>query len=283
MTGIFSATCVALALAGCAAEGVKTLGDYFDAKSDYAVVLNDWLSQNNPNWRVIPIYGPIYEPGMPMEPGSTEPLTDACRVPPEQIVTDDMASFPRVKASRTFNLSGNVPAAVAKARDVAVAGGARFGSTSEYVLDYKDLSQRAVRRDVFDQNLMRPECLAVIAGKEVTIVRGQIIGRETISSTKTLSIGANASILGDEALKMSYDSSGGFELEDTEAQAKYFYVVNRTIIIDGLPPNATMRMRRAAVEDFLRTETTGELQVVDRPPSDSDIEAFVRLSQANSH
>jgi hypothetical protein len=275
------AACISLFLAACKEKGSRTLGSYFEAKSDYATVLDDWLGQSNPNWRVIPIYGPIYEPGTPMEPGSTEPLTDSCLVPVDKIIDDDMATFPSISASRKFDISADIPDAIAKAKALAASGGAVFGISSESELSYQQMSQRAVRRDVFDQNLMRLDCLTIIAGKEVTIVRGLITGQEVISSQKRLSTSATVEVMSDEALKVSYDSSGGYRLEDTEAHPKYYYVVNRTIQID-IPPDATMTMRRAIIEDYLRTESTGELDFVDRRPTDGQVESFVQHSRAGA-
>jgi len=276
-----SVACVALTVAACKEKGSKTLGNYFEAKSDYAAVLDDWLGQSNPNWRVIPIYGPIYEPGTPMEPGSTEPLTDSCLVPADKIINDDMATFPSISASRKFDISADIPDAIVKAKALAAAGGAAFGISSESELSYQQMSQRAVRRDVFYQNLMRLDCLVVIAGQEVTIVRGLITGQEVISSQKRLSTSATVDVMLEEALKVSYDSSGGYRLEDTEAHPKYYYVVNRTIQID-IPPDATTTMRRAIIKDYLRTESTGELDVVDRRPTDGQVELFVQKSRAGT-
>ncbi|MEO1020695.1 MAG: hypothetical protein AAFY56_23900, partial [Pseudomonadota bacterium] len=260
----------------------KELGSYFEAKEGYAAVLDEYLGRSNPNWRVIPIYGPIYKPGAVLSPGSTEPLTDDCIVPEDSVIIDPMASFPRVTASRSFDLGGTIPGSVAKAKDLAISGGASFGSTAEAVLDYKELSQHAVRRDVFDENLLSPDCLMAIAGTEVMIVRGQIVGKETISSTRTLATGANVTVLGDEALTLSYDSSGGFALEDLEAQPKYFYVVNRTIEIDGVLPNASPTMRRAAIHDFLRSESTTDLDYIDSRPSDDQVESLLRATNPDT-
>lgn len=278
ITYLVITVCLALTLVACKEKGAKTLGDYFEAKSDYAVVLDNWLSQSNPNWRVIPIYGPVYEPGTPMEPGSTEPLTDECLVPGEQVINDPMTTFPSIDTSRTFDITAIVPAAIIKAKSLVVSGGGGFNSSKESHLSYTDLTQRAVRRDKFDENLMQLDCLAVIAGKEVTIVRGQISGKEIISSTKTLGANANVKVLGDEALTVSYNSSGGYKLEDNDVQPKYYYVVNRIIEVD-IPENATMTMRRAIIEDFLRTESTGDLEYKDSRPTDGQVESFVRQTR----
>lgn len=122
---------------------------------------------------------------------------------------------------------------------------------------------------------MQIDCLSVIAGREVTIVRGLIIGKETVSSEKKLSANVTVDVLTDEAMKVTYDNSGGFALEDTEPQPKYYYVYNRTIQLD-VPSNAKMSTRRAAVESYLRTAPAAQLEFIDQRTSDSDIEAFER-------
>ena len=271
---------VALSGATCQPKTADNLGDYFEAKTAYGEVLDDWLSGQNEKWRVIPIYGPVYEPGTPMEPGSTEPLTDKCLVPSEQINDDPMTSFPQVTAKSKFNIGASVPEGIAKAKSVMVSGGAQLGTTSESFLEYTELAQRAVRRDVFDASLMQLDCLAVIANREVTIVRGLIIGKETVSSEKALSTSATVDILSEVDLKVSYDSSGGFELKDTKAHPKYYYVYNRTIPVD-IPSNAKMSTRRAAVENFLKTTPADQLEFIDRRASDSEVEAFVRQTRQN--
>ncbi len=269
---------IALSGATCRTKNEDNLGDYFQAKTAYGSVLDEWLSGQNEMWRVIPIYGPVYQPGTPMEPGSTEPLTDKCLVPPEAMTNDPMTSFPQVTGGNRFNIGASVPEGIAKAKSVMVSGGAGLETTAVSSLEYTDLVQQAARRDVFDESLMQVDCLAVIAGREVTIVRGLIIGKESISSEKTLSANATVNVLSDEDLKVSYDSSGGFELEDTEPQPKYYYVYNRTIPID-VPSTAKMSTRRAAIENYLRTAPNAQIEFIDRKTSDSDVEAFVRQSR----
>jgi hypothetical protein len=273
--GFIALSCVALSGATCQPKTADNLGDYFEAKSAYGEVLDEWLSGQNEKWRVIPIYGPVYAPGTPLEPGSTEPLTDKCLVPDAEINDDPMTSFPKVTAKSKFQLDASVPGSIAKAKSKMVTGGADLGATSESNLEYTELVQRAVRRDVFNATLMQLDCLAVIAGMEVTVVRGLIVGKETVSSTKAISANANVDVMSDDALKLTYDSSGGFKLEDTEARPKYYYVYNLTIPID-IPSNAKMSTRRAAVENYLSKTPEGELEVVDRRTSDSDTEEFVR-------
>jgi len=269
---------VALSGATCRTRTADNLGDYFQAKTAYGEVLDEWLSGQNEMWRVIPIYGPVYQPGTPMEPGSTEPLTDKCLVPPEKMSNDPMTSFPQVTAKSKFNFGATVPEGIAKAKSKMISGGAGLDATSESYLEYTDLVQQAARRDVFDQTLMQIDCLAVIAGREVTIVRGLIIGKESVSSEKTLSSNATVDVMSDDALKLTYDSAGGFELEDTVSTPKYYYVYNRTIPID-VPSNAKMSTRRAAIENYLRTAPDAQLEFIDRRPTDSEVEAFVRQSR----
>ena len=273
---------VVLSGATCQNKTADTLGNYFDAKSAYGDVLDEWLSGQNEMWRVIPIYGPVYEPGTPMEPGSTEPLTDKCLVPKDEIIDDPMTSFPQVTAKRNFNIDASVPEGITKAKSVMMSGGAELATTAESHLNYTDLAQRAVRRDVFDASLMQIDCLAVIGGREVTVVRGQIIGKEIVSSRKSLSANATVDVMSDEALKVTYDSSGGYKLEDTEPQPKYYYVTNRTIPID-IPSNAKMSTRRAAVENYLKTAPAEQLEFIDRRSSDSEVEAFVRQTRQKTN
>lgn len=268
--------------ATCRPKTADKLGDYFEAKFAYGEVLDEWLSGQNEMWRVIPIYGPVYQPGTPMEPGSTEPLTDKCLVPSDQMNNDPMTSFPQITAKSRFDLGATVPETIAKAKSKMLSGGAGLEATSESYLEYTELVQQAARRDVFDQSLMQIDCLAVIAGREVTIVRGLIIGKESVYSEKTLSANATVDVMSDDALKLTYDRSGGFELEDTVTHPKYYYVYNRIVPID-LPSSAKMSTRRAAIETFLRTAPKAQPVFIDTRTSDSDIDTFVRQTRQVSN
>jgi hypothetical protein len=109
-------------------------------------------------------------------------------------------------------------------------------------------------------------------------VRGLIVGKEAVSSTKALSAGANVDVMSDEGLKLTYDNSGGFRLEDTEPQPKYYYVYNLTIPIE-IPSNAKMSTRRAAVKHFLENNPHSQLEAIERRTSDAEAEALSRKMQ----
>lgn len=272
--------CILLSGATCNTQTrtASDLGNYFEAKTAFSSVLDEWLSGQNEKWRVIPIYGPVYEPGTPLEPGSTEPLTDKCLVPKDAVNDDPMTSFPKISADYNFSLDASIPASIAEAKSKMVSGGADLSASSESKLEYTELTQRAVRRDVFDESLMQLDCLAVIAGREVTVVRGLIVGKEAVSSTKALSAGAKVDVMSREGLKLTYDNSGGFRLEDTEPQPKYYYVYNLTIPIE-IPSNAKMSTRRTAIERYLEQNADSQFEAVERRTSDAEAEALVKKMQ----
>lgn len=268
-----------VAVSSCKEEGPPRLEDYFEAKSAYGAVLDDWLSGENENWRVLPIYGPIYALGTPMVPGSTEPLTDKCKVPEGDIQDGDMSTFPAISANRKFSMGASVPSGIAKAKNLLASGGLGFSTSTESNLSYDDMRQIAVFTDVFDEAIFRTDCLMVIANKDVTLIRGQIIGKETISSNRTVGANATVEVLEEEALKLTFDREGGYKLQDTEALPKYYYVYNRRVSID-IPEDAPPSRRRALIEDFLRTESTSNIEVKDSKPTDDQIDSFVRQSRA---
>ena len=187
----------------------------------------------------------------------------------------DVADPPMSSAKRTFNTKAGLPSLLSEAVKQVVDLGASVDLTKEAQFSYSDLSALNPRRDKLEAALNKLDCLGVIAGKDIILIRGLVIGKETIFSTSSFGADANVKFLKDNAIQVKYNSSGGYEVKDSRSRGRFWIVGEWRIDVPGLTASMSAAERKARIEDFLRTETKKTpVSVKEATPSQKTIEAL---------
>lgn len=262
-------------LAGCPVSGPQSVKSYIDSKKEFINALEESIGLTN-QYRLafIPPLIEPYVPGMPLEKGSYKPLTDSCVIKAEYLPSKVPVSPPPASESkRTFNLNAGIPNLLAKAiKGVAdLKGAANLGN--EAVFMFYELAAINVRDDRLRESVMNSACLNAIAGKDIIMIRGIISGKEAISSKRSFGGDAQVKLLKDEAVIVKYDSSGGYEVKDSEVSGKFWFVSEWNISIPGLSPDTPYQKRLGLIDNFLRAETRkSDLVTREKRPDDRTLQ-----------
>ena len=137
--------------------------------------------------------------------------------------------MPGTDTSTQFSASGSLPAAIAKV--VAISGSINTGESVS--LDFQDMSQHVAMLSQFLQMLTSSSCgtvinNALVAGYDVTVVRGTINGKETFDFSHAPGISAGVNIASVVNFNVS-GQGGGKPLTFTEESPTTHFVVLYTI------------------------------------------------------
>ena len=259
----------AIALAGAACRTTAVTGplaSYMQVKKSLIKTLEE-KSGVSGDYRVMaipPLIQP-YEPGVPLSKGSFEPLTNSCKVP--NLVQVPITGVPGLTSKNTFSLSFGLPYIVHEAIKEIADINASVSRNHETNLSYSDLWGFNPPRDELEEACRNIKCLDAIIGRDILMIRGQIWGKEIISSEASLQAGFTATAIKEDAIEVKYDSSGNYEIMDKKARPIFWYVSEWRVEIPGLVPDASRAERFSRIEDFLRTETKASLEVKEKAPS----------------
>lgn len=271
---------VVASTAGCPKNTGSPPGDvksYLKVRQDFIAALEEL----NPQWgkqyhlAVIPPFAEVYMPGMPLLKDSFEPLTDSCLVPQKDMPSKEVSDPPVSRIDRKFDAQAGLPSLMSEAIKQVVDLGASVKLHREAQFSYSELSELNPRRDKLEDALRNPECLKVIAGRDIILIRGLVSGKETIFSTSSFGADAKVQFLKDNAIKVTYESTGGYEVKDSRSRGRFWIVGEWRVDVPGLTAGASAAERRARIEDFLRVETQKtSLSVKESPASSETLRAL---------
>lgn len=200
------------------------LKSYIEMQKEFVNVIQKEVGLNTDNYRItaIPPMVETYQPGTLLTMGSYEPITDACLL--ANLVHAPVGSTPAISSNRTFTLDAGMPAILAEAIREIVDIRSSVKATGDAMFSYSDLNVVNPRQDEFEKAMQKKECREKIAGKDILMIRGIYYGKESVHSKKTFSSSATVRLIKNDTLTVKYDSSGGYEVKDTNAAPKFWIV-----------------------------------------------------------
>lgn len=267
-----------LVCAGCVRQAsVPVRATYAEAKQRYVEALERDLGLAAQFSRLAPIptFAEPSRPGAVFKRGNPRPLHQACVIPLDQLPEPKEVAelWPSGPPPRFKPLAENLPPFLKTAMQkiprlhLAVAQSA----TAMPVL--ADTSQVLVSTDEVKQAFRNEACLQAILGQEVLVVRGVLSGADAVLNSRYLDTGSGEEVLKEERIRVLQDASGQFYVQETDSKPKYWMLSAWQVKIAIVPEPATPEQRTAALKSFL-TSNHGSLVVVERTPTDQDLQGF---------
>jgi hypothetical protein len=224
---------------------------YLEAKRKFAEKFAEGLGiKQTDKYRLVAVIGPQWKVGDALDPENLlSEITDKCVVPSDQLPElVPWSGLPEYASDRTVDFSAGVPAEVAKAfkSPIVAALHIKWQQGGRFLL--KDLSQVVLPENSFLDAVGREVCGNGLKGKSALFVRGVISGKEVFGSARTLSDGGNVQVKDVELLKLKYEDSEKYELEDRDRAPKFFVIT----LVKGAPPGAV----RGPIEYSAPSEAT---------------------------
>jgi hypothetical protein len=224
----------------------------------------------------IPSFAEPSRPGAVFRKGNPRPLHPACLVPldrlPEPKEVAELWSSgppPRFKPLEE-SLPPFLKTAMQKIPRINLA--VTQSATAMSVL--ADTSQVLVSADELKQAFRNEACLQAIVGQEVLVVRGVLTGAEAVLNSRYFDAGSGQEVLKDEHLRALQDASGHFYVQETDPKPKYWVLSAWQVKIAIVPEPTTPEQRTAALKNFLASNH-GSLVVVERRPTDQEVQGFL--------
>ena len=266
MIGFLSLLAVA-GLAGCTTAGstVDTAAEetisYIEAKKNYAKAIATAISNSNPQYRIVAITGPQYAPGTVLDPANpVDLLTRKCLLTDDILATENWADFPTLSRSTSFKADLSVTDLVQRYVSEIANLGLNIDKTKSMNFSMTELSQQLAPRDEFLEALAQEECYDAIFGRDVIVVRGVVLGKESLKTASQLGSGLKIDALGDSAFNVIYGNEKNYVLENKAPEPKFH-------IITAIPAEAETPRGMAL---------PGDMESRLQTPSDAQIDALYR-------
>jgi len=235
-------------------HGCSTSTSYFEAKRDYADILDEFIGGNNSKFKILAINGPVYKVGKVMTPGSTEPLTSNCYVPDDFVEDVAMVPLPPEVGNMTFKISTNatLPDSIEK-----VVGDAELnalldvGASSN--LRYTGQNMKSVDTKKLEAVMRNEACIKDILDESIVIIRGYIEAKENWQSNKGINAGGDVKIKDVADLEIKFDLNGNYEIIDKAPIERYYIVAQYKPITKKEVEDA------GSIQDFVLEESSFEL------------------------
>ncbi|MEX5213844.1 MAG: hypothetical protein NW703_06735 [Nitrospiraceae bacterium] len=264
---------------GCVAPtNVSTPTSYAEAKQRYLQALEQDLDLTEQYSRLvsIPSFAEPSPPGAVFKKGNPRPLNTACIVAPDQRPAPQhvpelwpSGSPPRFKlVEEELPLFMNVAVQRIPRIKLAVAQSA----PAMYIL--ADTTQVVVSAEILKRALRNEACLQAILGHEILIVRGLLSGSEAVTNSRYFDPGSGEEVLKNEHVRVVYDGSGHFYVQETDPKPKYWAVSAWKASISVVPEPKTPEQRTVALKSLLDS-SHGTLVVIERTPTDQDLQYFL--------
>jgi hypothetical protein len=251
---------------------------YAEAKQRYLEALERDLNLSGQFSRLVPIpsFAEPSPPGAVFKKGNPRPLHVACLVPPDQrpvpksvpelwpsgtpprfkLVEEDLPPFMKIAAQKISRIN------------LAVTQSA----SAMFIL--ADTEQVVVSAEELKRVLRNEACLQAILGHEVLVVRGVLSGSEAVTNSRYFDAGSGEEEFKSEHVRVVYDGSGHFYVQETDPKPKFWVLSAWQVKIAIVPEPTTPEQRTAALKNFLATNH-GSLVVVERTPTDQDLQGFL--------
>lgn len=207
---------------------------YFDAKSAMAAKLESYFTGANgtSNYHLVALNGPVYPIGTLVAAGNPlEIESRACQIAEDKLpVSEPWANQPFFMSDSKLDISLAIPAplrGVFQSAQTSLSSGIKIEKESAFGIG--DITQTLLSRADLREALKRPECAAALLaaeGSKAVFVRGIVYGRETLSTERKVNAGLGLRVLTGETgqFSISYDSSGSYELKETQPNPKFAVV-----------------------------------------------------------
>ena len=268
-----------LACAGCVGQvKAPVRATYAEAKQRYLEALERDLGLAAQFSRLAPIpsFTEPSRPGAVFKKGNPRPLHAACLVPPDRLpepkeVAELWSSGP---PPRFRLLEESLPPFLKTAMQKIPRINLAVTQSATAMPVLADTSQVLVSADDLKQAFRNEACLQAILGQEVLVVRGLLTGADAVLNSRYFDAGSGEEVLKDEHIRALQDASGHFYVQETDPKPKYWVLSAWQVKIAIVPEPTTPEQRAAALKNFLASNH-GSLVVVERRPTDQEVQGFL--------
>lgn len=229
--------------------------DYFKAKEQFAEKLSKALSKDQTKYRIAAINGPEYQPGYVVDPDNpVDLLTDKCLLNPEILVISKWAPLPEANFQNQITIDISTSGKITQyAGEIAAIGG-KIKKKENGIFKIIDLHQILAPSIEFKEALAGAECQGAIEGKDVVVVRGQILGKEYMSTHRDIGTEVETKLIGARSLVLNVNHQGDFSIEDKEPIPRFHIVTSMSGSTRG---SISERLVRPTDEQIKKLESVG--------------------------
>lgn len=228
-------------LAGCGADagsgvavGMDAMIDYYGAKSEMALRLQNYLTGNNGSvvYTMVAINGPAYPVGtLVAEDNPLDIESRACQLNDDELPkSEPWSNVPSADIKKSFSFSLNIPAPMRRVFQNAESSvGTGFTWAKNGSFEMSQMSQVFLSREDLRTILARPNCAAALMaaeGSRAVFVRGIVYGKETLSSSYEFKPNLTVKVMEGETgqLVLKYNNEGEFSLTENTPAPKFAIV-----------------------------------------------------------
>jgi hypothetical protein len=261
MLRFLSPVMLVLVLASCSTSPstASSFKSYFDVKKEYLAALEKssaWGPPSNFRLAIIPPGVEPYPPGTPLSKDSYEPLTNSCLVR-DVTVSKQLANPPMTNSATTFNVSLEPPPFLAGAFLGIVDFKTQLAASDQAVFHLSLSKSETTRTDVVERAMLNEQCLHSVVGRDIVMIRGLIHGSEVIAARQGLRGDAVLKVLDADNLTVRHDSSGGYEVRDTESRPKFWIITEMHPDIPGYKDLTSPNQRLTQIRRHIGEELAG--------------------------
>ncbi|MGG1943665.1 hypothetical protein AB1286_02510 [Trinickia sp. NRRL B-1857] len=236
-------------------EQVSPIGAQLNGWSAYQSTLANWLNTdigrpNNMRVAAVKIAFPI---GTVLrgDDSNTE-ISNTCLYNHADLPLPDLGPIiPSFTANRAVRISADPGDLLTHAIPQLQALNISLSTGPSLRADISDISTQILSESATMSILKNPACLTAVDGAKVSIIRGYISAKYTVSNTDGMKFGADAKVMNTDLASITYDGTGSFSVTDAQAEPKFYILsdgkINSKYILAGGSVLESVSLAGAAV------------------------------------